>query len=452
MSKAKTAILPAYVFLCLLIGGSTQGIWANASLQLLAVAIVGWAVLTREPQPVPVAAKRLLMIAGGLGLLFVLQLVPLPPSLWTAVPGRSFIAGGFELLGMRAPWQPLSMAPYDTAAAALTLLPPLAVLIGMVRLPTWTVGWMLAAVVLAAVVSVLLGVLQVTGGGDGSWYFYRITNPGIAVGAFANGNHFATFLLAAIPLLAALGVSASRAAAADSQRRSLAAALSIAAAAVFLIGILINGSAAILLLGPPVAVATLLLAMRLPLNRLRQGLAAIALLLAVAAAVLVTVGKDLPGWGTSASIETRMEFWANTIAATKEHGLAGSGFGTFRQVYHQYEDYGTVNRWYVNHAHNDYLELALEGGVGAVLLLALFLFWWAGRARDAWLAPAGGPEQKAAAVASAVILLHSSFDYPLRTAALMALMAACLALLAGARGTSRRERVDGRPSARHATL
>jgi hypothetical protein len=55
-------------------------------------------------------------------------------------------------------------------------------------------------------------------------------------------------------------------------------------------------------------------------------------------------------------------------------------------------------------------------------------------------------------VASAVILLHSSFDYPLRTAAMMTLMAACLAILAGARGASRGDRANGRPKARHATL
>ena len=450
MSKVKPAILPAYVFLCLLIGGSSQGIWANALLQVLAIAIIGWAVLTREPQFVPVAAKRLLWIAGGIGLLFAIQLVPLPPAAWTTLPGRGLIASGFDLLGMQLPWQPLSIAPYDTGVAALTLLPPLAVLVGMVRLRAWTIGGMLAAILLAAVMSVLLGVLQVTGG-DGSWYFYRITNRGVAVGAFANGNHFATLLLASIPLLAGIAVSEWRAAA-GSQRRSLTAALSIAAAAVFVVGILINGSAAIFLLGPPVALATLLLAQRPPLKRLRQGLMAIALLLAVAAALLVTVGKDLPGWGTNASIETRTEYWAKTAAATKEHGLTGTGFGTFRQVYRQFEDPGTVNRWYVNHAHNDYLELALEGGVGAMLLLALFLFWWAGRARDAWLAPGGTPEQKGAAVASAVILLHSSFDYPLRTAAMMVLMAACLAILAGARGAIRVDRADGRPKARHATL
>ena len=82
-------------------------------------------------------------------------------------------------------------------------------------------------------------------------------------------------------------------------------------------------------------------------------------------------------------------------------------------------------------------------------LLVLFLAWWARQAREAWMAPASAPELKAAAVASAVILLHSSFDYPLRTAAIMAVMAVCLALLAGARP---RTRSDGQPAARHATL
>lgn len=452
MSWARAAVLPAYLFLCLLIGGSTQGIWANAVLQLLAIAILGWAIVTREPQPMPIAARRLPQIVGGLGLLFAIQLVPLPPALWSAVPGRGFIASGFELLGMRLPWLPLSMAPYDTAAAALTLLPPLAVLVGMLRLRAWSVAWMLGAIVLAAVISVMLGVLQVTGG-DGAWYFYRITNLGIAVGTFANANHFATLMLIAIPLLAALATTQWRAAAAAApQQRSLTGALAVAAAAVLGIGIVINGSAAILLLGLPVVVGSAMLATRLSPRRLRQGLAGIALMLAIAAATLATVGKDLPGWGTTASIETRMEFWSTTIEATQDHGLAGTGFGTFQPVYRQYEDPGTIDRWYVNHAHNDYLELALEGGVVAVLLLLLFLIWWAGRAREAWLAPAGTPAQKAAAVASAAILLHSSFDYPLRTAAIMVVMAACLALLAGARGASRTNTADGRRAARHATL
>jgi O-antigen ligase len=449
MTWAKQAILPLYLLLCLMIGGSVQGIWANAALQLLAVAILVWAALTPNP-PLSRAGRQLLWLAGLLILLFILQLVPLPPALWTALPGRDFIVDGFTMLGMPLPWMPLSLAPHDTVATAITLLPPLAVLAGMLRLRSWNASWMLAAIVLGAAASIMLGILQVTAG-DGSWYFYRITNPGAAVGAFANANHFATLLLVSLPVLAALAAIGWRSAD-NKQGRSLRSAVAAAAAAVLMLGMLVNASSAVLLLGLPVAAGSALLALRLRPRQVRRGLVGIGLLLAFAAIALVTVGKDLPGWGTSASIDTRVEFWSKTLRATQDQALTGSGIGTFQQVYRRYESPGAIERWYANHAHNDYLEIALEGGLPAIVLLALFLLWWLKQGRVAWLTPVGTPEQKAAAVASAAILLHSSFDYPLRTAAIAAVMAVCLALLAGAKGAGRKAGSDKAGTARHASL
>ncbi len=450
MTRVREAILPAYLFLCLVIGGSIQGVWANAVLQLLAIALLAWAALTGEPQVLTRAGRQLSMIVGALAVLFVLQLVPLPPALWTALPGREFLASGYVLMELPLPWLPLSLAPYDTVTTALTLLPPVALLIGMLRLQSWSTNWLLAAIVAAAAISIVLGVLQVTGS-DASWYFYKVTNIGVAVGTFANGNHFATLLLISIPVAAALATLRWRNAETRHQR-SLTAALAVTAAALLAIGFLVNGSTAVLLIGPLVAGATAMLVMRLPPRRVRQGLAAIGLFLAIAAATFAFVGKDLPDWGTHASIETRMEYWSKSLRAAQDQALTGSGIGTFQQVYRRYEDPGAVNRWYANHAHNDYLEIALEGGIPALLLLVLFLVWWARQARDAWLAPTATVEQKAAAVASAAILVHSIFDYPLRTAAIMAVMAVCVALLAGARGSVRSGRLEDSQAAKHATL
>ena len=449
MTRAKDSVLPAYVFLCLMLGGSIQNVWGNALLQLLAIAILAWSALARSPQALTPAGRRLLMIVGAVALLFVLQIVPLPPAAWAALPGREFLGSGYKLLGVPLPWLPVSFAPYDTVTTSLTLRPPVALLIGMLRLHAWTATGMLAAIVAGTVMSIGLGVLQVTG--NASWYFYEVTNIGVAVGAFANGNHFATLLLIAIPVVAALATMSWRSAK-TRQQRSLTAALSVAAGALLVIGLLVNGSTAVLLLGLPVAAATAMLVMRLPPQRVRLGLAAIGLFLAIAAAALAVVGKDLPNRSTQASIETRMDFWSKTVRATQDHVLTGSGFGTFQQVYRRLENPGAVDRWYVNHAHNDYLEIALEGGLPAVILVGLFLAWWARQSRDAWLSPAATVEQKAAAVASAAILVHSAFDYPLRTAAIMAVMAVCSALLAGARGSPRAGWQEDRPVARHATL
>jgi O-antigen ligase len=315
-------------------------------------------------------------------------------------------------------------------------------------LRSWSANALLGAVVLGAIISVVLGVLQLTGE-DGSWYFYRITNLGVAVGAFANGNHFATLLLVAIPALAAMVATVIRTG--SKQQRMLAGAVATAAGAALLVGALMNSSAAFLLLGPPVIAASVLLATRLSERRIRQGIIAIAALLVIAAGGLAILGDRVPGWGTSASIETRTTFWKTTVAAAATEGVAGSGFGTFQKVYGRYENPASVDRFYVNHAHNDYLELALEGGIPAIILILGFLAWWMARAHDAWLRPTGTIEQRAAAVASAAILLHSLFDYPLRTAAIMAMMAVPLALLGGARGQVLPSRT-GEAKARHATL
>lgn len=446
----RQAALPAYLFLCLVFGGSAQGIWANAALQIGAAGILAWALLAKQPQRLGKAARRLLLLAGGLGLLFLAQLVPLPPGIWTALPGRALFADGFGLLGMPLPWMPASLLPYETLATAFTLLPPAALLIGMLRLGEWRSETMFAALLAGASVSVLLGILQVTAG-DGSWYFYERTNLGIAVGAFANGNHYATLMLVAIPVVAALAAVRWRDPP-ESKTRGSALALISAAAAILVIGILLCRSAAVILLGPPVLAASLLLALRLPVRLVRAGLQAIAGLVLVAAAILSLAGDKLPGWGTNASIETRADYWSRSLDIARDQAATGSGFGTFRQVYSRNEDAGAVDRFVVNHAHNDYLEIAVEAGIPALVLLGLFLAWWVGRARHAWTTAGATIDQKAATVASAAILLHSVIDFPLRTAAIAAVMACFLALLAGARGRARETRNGEADLARHATL
>jgi O-antigen ligase len=448
MSRAKEAVLPLYLLLCIMLGGSSQAIWGNALLQLLGLGLLAWAAFTRDPAPITTAGRRLLLIVAIAILVVVAQLIPLPPAVWTGLPGREFITDGFALLGMPLPWLAISEAPYDTVATALTLLPPLALLVAMLRLQHWRASWLFGAVFVATAISVLLGVLQVSAGDD--WYFYRRTNLGVAVGPFANGNHFATMLLTAIPLLTALVVQKRRLAAGKSDR-SIDLVLGVSAGCVILIGLLINRSAAMIILGPAVVAATALLAMRLSPRRKRHGMLLTIGLLAAAAVVVIIAGKSLPSMGTSASIETRGEYWSTSLPAVQDQWLTGSGIGTFAQTYRRYEDPQIADRWFTNHAHNDYLELAVEGGVVALLVLVAFLLWWAGRVRDSWSGEAATIEQKAAAVASAAILLHSLFDYPLRTAGIAAIFAVCLALLAGARGAGSRA-AAGSEQARHATL
>src|SRR5215203_1294363 len=138
----RSAVIPAYILLCIGLGGSVQGMWGMAILQLLAIAIIAWSMLGKERLHLSGPAKGLFAIAGLTLLLVILQLVPLPPGVWMGLPGREPIAEGYGLLGQPLPWLPISLTPYDTAATALTLLPPLAVLTAMLVAGAYRASWL----------------------------------------------------------------------------------------------------------------------------------------------------------------------------------------------------------------------------------------------------------------------------------------------------------------------
>ncbi|HVU31132.1 MAG TPA: O-antigen ligase domain-containing protein, partial [Sphingomicrobium sp.] len=197
----RQGIVPAYIFLCIVLGGSGQGIWGNLVLQLLGIALIGWAVLAAPARPTGVALRRLALIAIAAIALVALQLVPLPPGLWTNLPGRNLIAQGYNSLGEPLPWLPLSLAPYRTLASALFLIPPIAVLVGVAKLQACRRSWAVGAILLATLLSVFLGYIQVSTRSP-SWYLYDFSNFGSAVGFFANRDHMGTLLLVAIPFIA----------------------------------------------------------------------------------------------------------------------------------------------------------------------------------------------------------------------------------------------------------
>jgi O-antigen ligase len=99
-------------------------------------------------------------------------------------------------------------------------------------------------------------------------------------------------------------------------------------------------------------------------------------------------------------------------------------------VFRAAESLSVVEDTYVNHAHNEYLELAIEGGLPAILLLLIFIGAFAAKLWSIAGRASGGPWlQRLAALAVAVMLLHSLIDYPMRTITTQALFAYLCALL-----------------------
>jgi len=448
----RLAVVPAYLLLCLLLGGaSAEGFWVNLVLQLLGLGLILWSLSAERRTPLATPSRQLLALLVLMLLVVVVQLVPLPPSLWTSLGGREAIAEGYRMLGQPLPWLPISLAPAETLASALWLIPAIAVLLGVVKLGGYKPDWAVWAIALVTLVSVGIGADQRGGGPASAWYFYKITNYGAAVGFFSNANHQATLLVATVPFLAALYLSA-RDKGRSAQRASGMLVILLGALLVLVVGVAINGSLAAAGLAIPVVLVSLL--MLWARKRKAPAWAAIPILLAVAAAVYLPftapLGNDLTTVDAKANPISRAASFRNTWEAIGDYLPFGSGIGTYGQVYPQYEDPLTIGRWYMNHVHSDYLEVVLETGLLGVLVMLLVLAWWLRRVVAVWRAEKPDHFARAASIASAAILAHSAVDYPLRTAAISALFALCLALMAEPRPKARRgEEAPPENRARH---
>ncbi|HWT13575.1 MAG TPA: O-antigen ligase family protein [Allosphingosinicella sp.] len=431
MRKALSAgLLPFYLLLCLILGGaSAAGLWANVLLQLLAVPIIFVALAFQPRTPPTRAGRRLLMLLVlAIGIVMV-QLVPLPPALWTALPGRESVREGFALLGQPLPWLPLSLAPHDSIASALWLLPAVAVVLWILRLGVRE-SWIAWVLVFTMIASVLIGAMQIGGGEDSPWYLYRITNYGVTVGFFSNANHMATFLVATVPFLGALYMTA-RARRRSTQKSAGLVVILGGFFALIVVGLAINGSLAGLGLMLPVTAATLLLMLRG--RKIPLWAVALVLLLGAGSVAAVFSGRfdnNLISAEAQTDAVSRYTTFTTSFEAVKDHLPFGSGLGTFQPVYRTYEDPERVTTTYINHVHSDWIEIVLETGLLGLAVLLLFLAWWARRAIAIWRAAEPDYFARAATIASAAIIAHSLVDYPLRTVAISAIFAACCSLMA----------------------
>ena len=443
VSRARVIVAPAYLFACLVLGGSAQGIWGNMILQLAGVGILAWAALDRSEALLAPAARQLLLLAMIAIAVIALQLVPLPAPVWANLGPRAGIAADFHALGLATPAEPLSLTPALTLNALLGIIPPLALFCAMVRLRAYRPRWLAIALVAGTIVGIALGALQVASSTDqGSpWYLYEDTNIGRAVGFFANVDHMATLLVVTIPFLAAI-VAAARSA--SMQRYSAVLAVSAGVGLLVVVGLALNGSLAGYGLALPVIAASVLL-MLPPGSRLRLGVIAIAAMLMVGAVVALettAIGSSKIGAHATNSVQSRAEIASTTTRAVEDFMPFGSGLGSFRNVYSLYEQPEKVTDVYVVHAHDDYLEIALELGVAGIILMLAFLAWWAAAVWRAWRSAEGGPFARAAAIASAAVLVHSLVDFPLRTAGIAVCFALCLALLADSRAAPPKEKAE----------
>ena len=426
----------ATLLLALFLGGG-QG-WVGEDLLALAglglIAAATHRALTHETDP-----KRLRWLFGlplVLVALPILQLVPLPPAIWTHLPGREPLVADMVAAGVTPGWAQWTLDARATERILWSAVVPIGIFMAAATLHGPLQRRLARLAVAFAGFSTLVGLWQLMEGPSSRLYFYEITNRNSAVGFFANRNHLASLLAVSLPVTA--GLLSDRLRQVEHGVRDLRVWLQTALIVVLAVGVTATGSRAGFFMLMLAVLAGALVLWRA--GRHEGGSSARAWLKvggAVAGLIIVqfTLFALLARLQADPAEDYRAVMTPQTLQAAAPVSGVGYGLGTFVQAYDELGDAAADQREYVNHAHNDFVELWLEGGLPALLLAAAAVVLALRALARTLRRPTDDPDDRhssfrgltlASVLGLALLLLHSGADYPLRTLSL----AGCAALLA----------------------
>lgn len=407
--------------LCLAGGASKADVTGQVVTRVAAWLMLLLAIL-RGVRPEIAKAGPVFWLLLATVLLVLLQLLPLPYSIWTALPGREVL---LDASLDKAVWRSWSIVPSATINAASSLIVPVVTFTLVGAFTDEERDWLPTILLGVIFLSMLVGLLQFSG--------FTINNPfindsiGAVSGIFANRNHFALFLAFGC-LIAPVWAFAGK------QSTGWRTPVALALMTLFSLTILATGSRA--------GIATGLLALALGLalcwHDVRRSLrgaprwvfpALIAAIIGVIASfVIVSIAADRAesvrrAFEVAPGQDMRARGLPTVLSMITTYFPAGAGFGGFDPIFRLHEPFSLLKLTYFNHAHDDFLEVVLDGGLPALLLLLTAIGWYAIASVSAWRGT--GRHFVLAKLGSAILLLvlvASAVDYPARTPLMMAMI------------------------------
>jgi O-antigen ligase len=456
--SAAMAGMVVLVVMTFIFGGSARGDEpALLAYRPLSVIILGLGLWTLQIRHIR-AAKFLCFWFTSLIAVTLMSLVPLPPSIWQALPGREIVVEIDRTVILGSVWRPLSITPELTRNAFWSLMGPFAAFILAMQLSKTQILNVFSLVFWMVWLSGLISVLQITQGPDSAFYLYRVTNYGQGVGLFANRNHQAVLLACQLAIsfivLPPVAMRIGRKLKLD--QWGLTVGL-LAINSVFLILlIIVTGSRSGIILGFLAMIFAYFSSKTnvnvqqtdpsYMLDRMPAGQAALRrkmimpIVSAVAVAsviVAVLAGRDVALdrlSGASLDTEGRAVIISTLIDLATLYFPFGSGIGSFDPVFRMHEPYESLAPTYWNHAHNDWLEVLVTSGVFGICFVIAIIIWLALKIRgQGRAAPAGDFEcQNLRVIGFGMLLLVSlsSFvEYPLRVPIIACIMSIALVAL-----------------------
>ncbi|TIX68513.1 MAG: O-antigen ligase family protein [Mesorhizobium sp.] len=384
-------LLGSVLFISLLIGGGTaSGLYTDTLIEVAAIVSAAAVFSRTSGQRIPHSVLWLLVFAMAL---VILQIVPLPAAIFNEL--RPELLLGDPWLAGESGFRFVSVGVGRTVECLLYLAASAAFFLSVLRLRTEQVQGLLPFFFMGVICNGLAGAIQYSLSDD--IVIEGLLPFTITAGLFANQNHFAALLFVSIPFVVYYGLF---------RGHLLSGSLGLVT---LLLLLLAAGSRAGVLIGLSITVLSIVfLAARSKVS----GLSILAIFVVLSVYTIgawTKIDADAidPAFG-------RREFARTTVEGIQDNLATGVGFGNFQKAYQIYEKEEMIFSKYVNHAHNDYLEITLEGGAPAILLMTFYFILLCvalSRIRR-------DPLQKAAFLSVSFLLIHSLVDYPLRTEAL----------------------------------
>lgn len=334
---------------------------------LVVASLAGLASFWRRRREGPGLPGRRLLLA--LHILVLVQLLPLPPGLLRRVsPGTFSFYSDTSFLSLEG-WRPISVNPADTARGFAFLL-GMSLLYSAIFLQFRDETWRRRLTAMVVGVGFILTVVALVQAASlRPTTIYGLWRPrwdwGV-FGPYVSKNHFAGYLVMAIPLALAFVAESFQALREDWRARRVGwLALGgragnswvrrLAVAMVLVVGLLASRSR-----GGIVACAVS--AAILPLAfRHRRHVAALVLAVALLGLGWVEIAGIMRGLDEQGIRTGRLELWGDAVRMFPRFPLLGAGFNAFGTAYTPYQTVAKYE-WY-GEAHNEYLQALLDTGV-----------------------------------------------------------------------------------------
>jgi len=373
----------------------------------------------------PLRLTEWILLLSPLGAAF-LFLTPVPGAIWSSLPGRDLYPHVLIPNG-----RPVSLTPDATVASLLASI-PLIVTFLLARTAGARELMMLPAIlVMIGLVEAVWGLMQV---GPFKELYFGAEFAGGLIGSFANANHFANYLSMTLPLaIYLLWQKIPNRQRRDHPLGQLRAIFWSLALLLMVMAILASGSRAGVVIGFLVAIFTVVLLLSQVSRNLRRWCllgSGVLLLVVLAIAGVNTLLMRFDINRLSQDVSFRWMLAESTWQAALAFWPIGSGPGSYSTVYPLFQVPGL--RGVAEHAHNDYVQLMMEGGAIFVLLACLFVWMVARQSSVLWVAIDKDEREKShfhlqlcCGLGLLALLIHSWVDFNLHIPA-NALLFACL--------------------------